>query len=58
MRAMVHKGHGRTLTEAAHAGGFSDSAHLTRTFSQMFGIPPSAMLQGELTATESPFQPL
>jgi AraC-like DNA-binding protein len=56
MRAMVHKGHGRTLTEAAHAGGFSDSAHLTRTFYQMFGIPPSIMLQGELTATESPFQ--
>jgi AraC family transcriptional regulator len=58
MRAMVRRGHGLTLTEAAHAGGFSDSAHLTRTFYQMFGLPPSVMLQGEITATESPFRPL
>jgi AraC family transcriptional regulator len=58
MRAMVHRGHGLTLTEAAQAGGFSDSAHLTRTFHQMFGIPPSVMMTGELIATESPFRPL
>jgi AraC family transcriptional regulator len=58
MRALVQKGRGLNLTEAAHAGGFSDSAHLTRTFYQMFGIPPTVMLQGELTATESPFRTL
>lgn len=33
---------GGSLTEAAPAAGFSDSAHLTRTFRRMFGVVPSA----------------
>jgi AraC-like DNA-binding protein len=37
---------GANLTVAAHAAGFADSAHLTRTFKAMFGIAPS-----DLTAT-------
>ncbi|MEV7803121.1 AraC family transcriptional regulator [Microbispora sp. NPDC088329] len=32
---------GAGLTEAAHAAGFADSAHLTRTCRAMFGITPS-----------------
>jgi AraC family transcriptional regulator len=34
---------GRTLTEAAYAGGFADSAHLSRTFKRMFGIVPASV---------------
>lgn len=37
---------GESLSMAAHAAGFADSAHLTRTSRRMFGIPPSVM-QGE-----------
>jgi AraC-like DNA-binding protein len=35
---------GRSWTEAAHASGFADSAHLTRTFRRMFGISPAALV--------------
>ncbi|MGH7788361.1 MAG: helix-turn-helix transcriptional regulator, partial [Candidatus Binatia bacterium] len=37
---------GASLTTAAHAAGFADSAHLSRTFRRMFGIPPSALARG------------
>ncbi|WP_051022536.1 helix-turn-helix transcriptional regulator [Nocardia pneumoniae] len=35
---------GRSLTEAAHAAGFADSAHLTRTCRDLFGITPTDAL--------------
>ena len=55
-RAIVLVSRGATLSRAAHAAGFSDSAHFTRTFYQMFGIPPSAMLnQGEMFEIPAPF---
>jgi AraC-like DNA-binding protein len=38
-----HRMNGESLSTAAHAAGFADSAHLTRTSRRMFGIPPSAM---------------
>ena len=36
---------GTSLTDTAHEAGFADSAHLTRTFRQMLGIAPSALLK-------------
>jgi AraC-like DNA-binding protein len=38
-----HRMNGASLSAAAHAAGFADSAHLTRTSRRMIGIPPSAM---------------
>ena len=34
---------GSSLTEAAHEAGFADSAHFSRTFRRMFGIPAAAL---------------
>ena len=34
---------GNSLTEAAHAGGFADSAHFSRTFRRMFGVAPASV---------------
>lgn len=39
--AMDSISNGANLTEAAHEAGFSDSAHLTRTFNRTFGLAPS-----------------
>jgi AraC-like DNA-binding protein len=36
-------GSGTSLSGAAHAAGFADAAHLTRTSRRMFGFPPSAL---------------
>ena len=37
---------GASLSAAAHAAGFADAAHLSRTSKQIFGFPPSAMQVG------------
>lgn len=55
-RAMVAIGRGDSLSQAAYAGGFADAAHLTRTFNQMFGMPPSMMMRGEFFEISPPFQ--
>jgi AraC-like DNA-binding protein len=34
----------KSITEVAHDAGFSDSAHLSRTFQDIFGVSPSYLL--------------
>lgn len=36
---------GQTFTQAAYEGGFADAAHLSRTFTEMFGVSPSDVLK-------------
>lgn len=43
-RAMELAARGSSLTEAAHAAGFADAAHLTRTMRRHFGVAPSEIV--------------
>jgi AraC-like DNA-binding protein len=43
-QALQYVAKGVRLTEAAHAAGFSDSAHFSRTFRTLLGIDPSSAL--------------
>jgi AraC family transcriptional regulator len=48
-----HRMNGASLSTAAHAAGFADSAHLARTSRRMIGIPPSLMnVPGESCPSE------
>jgi transcriptional regulator GlxA family with amidase domain len=42
---------GGTLTDAAHAAGFADSAHMNRVCHEMFGLAPSEAVR-RLDTTE------
>jgi AraC family transcriptional regulator len=57
-RAMVAIASERTIAAAAHAADFADAAHLTRTFYQMVGMAPSALMRGDFIEIASPFNPL
>lgn len=54
-RAMLVIGRESNIASAAHAADFADAAHLTRTFNQMFGMPPSVMMRGEFFEIAPPF---
>jgi AraC family transcriptional regulator len=43
VRAVDAHTRGLNLTEAAQEGGFADSAHLSRTFKRMFGLPAATL---------------
>ena len=40
-RSVQQMNQGRPLTDIAHECGFSDSAHMSHTYQQHFGLPPS-----------------
>jgi AraC-like DNA-binding protein len=44
MCALDHVRAGANMTQAAHAAGFSDSAHANRVCHEMFGLAPSALV--------------
>jgi len=48
MAAVRASASGATLTEAAHAAGFADSAHLSRTYRATFGLKPSQVFGNRL----------
>jgi len=48
MRAIRAIAAGNDVTRAAGDAGFSDSAHLSRTFRRIFGLPPSLLLAIDL----------
>ena len=45
LTAMKNLVNGSTITEAAHNAGFSDAAHLTRTYREFSGVSPSEVWQ-------------
>ncbi len=55
-RAMLVIGRQQTISTAAHEADFSDAAHLTRTFYQMVGLPPSLLMRGEFFEIAPPFE--
>jgi len=57
LRAWEQQMQGDSITDAAHAAGFADAAHLSRTSRVMFGLPPSVIsMNGPISQGRSPHQ--
>lgn len=56
-RAVLTLADGSSLTEAAHFAGFSDSAHLTRTFVATFGVRPMLLRETQIECVRSSCPP-
>ena len=52
-RAILAISAGENVTGAAHAAGFSDAAHFSRTVRAMFGVAPTDILSGVAITTDS-----
>lgn len=48
-QALAEVARGANLTAAAHAAGFADSAHLSRSFRRTFGVAPNILLLPSLS---------
>lgn len=47
LRASERMMDGESWTDAAHAAGFADSAHLSRSFRRMFGVSPTMIVRDD-----------
>jgi len=54
VRAVDAHAKGLSLTEAAHEAGFADSAHLSRAFRRMFGLPAASLEMARYASDAKP----
>jgi AraC-like DNA-binding protein len=54
-RAVISIAREGTIAAAAQTADFADAAHLTRAFSEVFGVPPSVMMRGEFFEIQPPW---
>lgn len=55
IRALLAMGREGSIAKAAQVADFADAAHLTRTFSQMFGASPSLVMRGKFYEIPHPY---
>ncbi|MFL1464985.1 helix-turn-helix transcriptional regulator [Marinobacter sp. HN1S83] len=48
--SVLSVGQGEKLTDVAQHAGFFDASHFTRTFASMWGLPPSKLFSGDISA--------